>query len=107
MLKKYALLFASALVLAACGSAQPKIIQATTGMPDIHLNVGMATQIEMPDQGHVQSVVVGNPNLVSVEKDQDVVSLIGKDSEGETNLIIRSRADGETKVYTYRVIVQP
>lgn len=107
MFKKAALLFVSCLALSACASSQPKIIQATTGMPDIRITVGMATQIEMPDQGRVQSVAVGDPALLSAEQATDVVSLVAKGSAGETNLIIRSRnEDGDLKVYQYRVIIQ-
>ncbi|MGE4351455.1 MAG: pilus assembly protein N-terminal domain-containing protein [Bdellovibrionales bacterium] len=106
MLKKSFCLFVSALVLSACASSQPRIIQPDSNVPDIQLSVGLATQIEMPDQGRVQSVVVGNPSLVSAEAAGDVVSLIAKGGTGETNLIIRAREDGDTKVYQYRVTVQ-
>lgn len=107
MFKKYAFILLSFLAISACASQQPKIIQATSGMPDIRVTVGMATQIEMPDSGRVVSVAVGNPSLVSAEQSTDVVSLVPKGGEGETNLIIRSRADdGEIKIYQYRVIVQ-
>lgn len=106
MFKKIAVLLAF-VALSACASSEPRIIQATTGMPDIRVTVGMATQIEMPDAGRVQSVAVGNPALVTAEQSTDVVSLIAKGGEGETNLIIRSRdEDGKLKVYQYRVIVQ-
>lgn len=106
MFKKSILTFVSLVALAACSSSQPKIIQATTGMPDIRVTVGMATQIEMPDQGRVQSVAVGDPSLVSAEQATDVVSIVAKGGAGETNLIIRSRdEDGKIKVYQYRVIV--
>ena len=106
MFKKMAAVTMLAL-LAACSSASPRIIQATSGMPDIHLTVGMATQIEMPDSGRVQSITVGNPTLVSADQASDVVNLVAKGGSGETNLIIRSREDtGSIKVYQYRVIVQ-
>jgi len=107
MLKKSATALIALFLLAACSSSSPRIIQATSGMPDIHLTVGMATQIEMPDSGRVQFVAVGNPALVTVEQNADVVSLMGKGGSGETNLIIRSRDDdGHIKVYQYRVIMQ-
>ena len=107
MIKKMSLVLLSVLALSACSSSQPKIIQATTGMPDIRVTVGMATQVEMPDRGRVQSVAVGDPSLVSAEQATDVVSIVAKGGSGETNLIIRSRdEDGDLKVYQYRVIVQ-
>ena len=96
-----------AFALGACASSQPKIIQASTDAPDIRLTTGLATQIEMPDQGRVISIAVGNPDLVSAEKDGDVVTLFPKGGEGETNLIIRARSSGDdVKVYQYRVHVQ-
>jgi len=107
MLKKSTAVLMAFLALAACSSSSPRVIQATSGMPDIHITVGMATQIEMPDSGRVQSVAVGNPALVTAEQSGDVVSLMGKGGAGETNLIIRSRdEDSHIKVYQYRVIVQ-
>jgi len=107
MFKKLAIAFFSLTTLVACASSQPKIIQATTGMPDIHVTVGMATQIEMPDEGRVQSIAVGNPAILAAEQATDVVSLVAKGGEGETNLIIRSRGDdGKIKIYQYRVIIQ-
>ena len=106
MFKKTILVLASVFALSACAASQPKIIQATTGMPDIRVTVGMATQIEMPDSGRVQSVAVGDPSIVTAERDSDVVSLIAKGGAGETNLIIRSRGDdGKINLYQYRVIV--
>lgn len=93
--------------LAACAANQPRIIQSSSGSPEITLTTGMATQIEMPDQGRVQTVAVGDPSLVTAEKDADVVSLVAKGGAGETNLIVRARAeDGEIKLYQYRIIVQ-
>jgi len=92
-------------ILAACASPAPKIIQTTPGSPEVRLTVGMATQVEMPS-GHVQSVTVGNPALVTVERADDVVNLLAKEGTGETNLIIRSiDEDGRTNVYQYRIIV--
>jgi hypothetical protein len=107
MLKKSLAVLAASLALAACASSAPRIIQPTAGMPEVRLTSGMATQLEMPDSGHVQSIAVGNPALVTAEKDSDVVSLVAKAGAGETNLIIRSRdEDGKIKVYQYHIIVQ-
>jgi len=108
MFKKTAALFITLLALSACASSGPRIIQATTGMPDIQLTIGMATQVEMPDSGHVQSVTVGDPTLVTADQAGEVVNLVSKSKEaGETNMIIRSREDdGRIKVYQYRIIVQ-
>lgn len=106
MSKLYSLL-AVCVLLAACSSAQPKVIQASADSPDIRLTSGLATQVEMPEQARVVSVAVGNPSLVSVEKEGDIVSLIPKAGEGQTNLIIRAREDsGKIKVFQYRVFVQ-
>ena len=106
MFKKSAALIAF-LALAACASSQPRVIQATSASPEITLKIGMATQIEMPDAGRVQSITVGNPTLVSAEQNADVVNLLAKGGTGETNLIIRSRdEDGKTKVYQYHITVQ-
>jgi uncharacterized lipoprotein YajG len=92
--------------LAACAANQPRVIQSSPGSPEITLTTGMATQIEMPDQGRVQTVAVGDPSLVTAEKDADVVNLMAKGA-GETNLIVRARnEDGEMKLYQYRIIVQ-
>jgi hypothetical protein len=107
MFKKHTAILFVTLALAACASSSPRIIQATPGMPDIHLTVGMATQLEMPDSGRVQSVTVGNPSLVTADQAGDVVNLVAKGTMGETNLIIRSRDDdGKIKVYQYHVYVQ-
>ncbi len=104
MFKKTILL--ACLALAACASDTPRIIQATSNMPDVRLTPGMATQVEMP-AGRVQSVVVGNPSLVTADRADNVVNLVPKEGSGETNLIIRSADnDGDIKVYQYRVIVQ-
>ena len=95
------------LALAACASSAPRIIQATSGMPEIRLTIGMATQVEMPDAGRVQSITVGNPALVTADQATDVVNLVAKGSAGETNLIIRSRdEDNKVKVYQYHIVVQ-
>jgi Flp pilus assembly secretin CpaC len=107
MIRKYPSLVSLTLLLSACASSEPKIIQATSDMPDVRVTVGMATQIEMPREGKVQSVAVGNPSLLAAEQASDVVSLIAKGGEGETNLIIRSRdEEGKIKVHQYRVIIQ-
>jgi hypothetical protein len=107
MLKKMAILLAAGLVLAACAPDTPHVIQASSTMPEVRLTAGMATQIEMPDSGHVQSVVVGNPSLVTAERAYNVVNLIPKQATGETNMIVRFISDdGDLKVYQYRVAVQ-
>jgi formamidopyrimidine-DNA glycosylase len=107
MFKKSAIIMLACLGLAACASSSPRVIQATSGMPDIHLTVGMATQIEMPEEGRVQSITVGDPSLVSAEQNADVVNLVAKGGAGETNLIIRSRdSDDRIKVYQYHIYVQ-
>jgi len=95
------------LTLAACAASQPRIIQSSSNNTDITLTVGMATQIEMPDQGRVQAITVGNPDLVGAEQANDVVNLTAKGKAGETNVIIRARdEDGHTKVYQYHILVQ-
>lgn len=99
--------FIACTVLAACSTPPPRVIQATANMPEVRLTAGMATQIEMPDNGHVQSVVTGNPALVTAERSYNVVNLIPKSGTGETNLIVRFIDDsGDLKVYQYRVAVQ-
>ena len=107
MFRKSAVALAAILALAACSSDQPRVIQVTADSPQITLKTGMATQIEMPDAGHVQSVTVGNPELVSADQKDDVVNLLAKAGSGETNLIVRSRDDaGHTNVYQYHLTVQ-
>jgi len=108
MFKKSALLLLVLLAFAACASGKPRIIQTSPGSSDeVRLTAGMATQIEMPDDMRVQSVVAGNPALVTAETSGNVVNLIAKGSEGETNLIIRAMdEDGRAKVYQYRAVVQ-
>lgn len=107
MFKKTAILFTACLALAACASSQPRVIQASADAPEVRLTTGMATQIEMPNSNHVQSIVVGNPALLTAERADNVVNLVPKEGTGETNLIVRSTdEDGDTKVYQYRVIVQ-
>ena len=107
MSKQSTALLVALLALAACSSNQPRVIQSSGRGQDITVTSGMATQVEMPDQGRVQTIVVGNPNLITADKDGDVVNLTAKGGAGETNLIIRSRDDdGDIKVYQYHVTVQ-
>ena len=83
------------------------IEQASDDMPEVRLTEGMATQIELPSSGRVQSVATGNPALVSADRTDNVVNLVPKEGSGETNLIIRSMdEDGHVKIYQYRLIVQ-
>ncbi len=69
---------------------------------------GMATQVEMPEDETVGAVVVGNKELVAVERDGEVITLSAKgDVLGETNMIIRTRDDGgKMRMYQYHVTVQ-
>ena len=107
MFKNTATILIASIALAACASSAPHVIQASSNAPDLRLTKGMATQIEMPDAGHVQSIVVGDPTLVTAEQATDVVNLTAKGTAGETNLIIRSRDDNnEIKVYQYHITVQ-
>ena len=96
------------LSLAACvANRQPRIIQASQNSSEIVVTVGMATQIEMPNRERVLSVVTGNMDLVTVEKDGDVVNLSADGDAGETNLIVRARdQDDNIKVYQYHITVQ-
>jgi hypothetical protein len=106
MFGKMPMVLTACCVLAACAAGSPRIIQASPDAPELHLTKGMATQIEMPDQGRVQSVVVGDPALVTAEQSGDVVNLVAKAETGETNLIIRSRDDGNhVRVYQYHISV--
>jgi len=106
-LKKAALVLLSCLALAACASEQPHVVQVSADMPEVRLRGGMATQIEMPAAERVQSVVTGDPALVTAEGADNVVNLIPKAGSGETNLIVRAvDEDGHSKVYQYRVVVQ-
>ena len=106
MFKKSTALLAF-LALTACAASQPRVIQASASNPDIVLTFGMATQIEMPDAGRVQTITVGNPALLTADQSGDVVNLSAKEGSGETNLIIRSRdEDGQIKVYQYHITVQ-
>jgi len=95
------------IVLASCASGSPRVIQASVDMPEVRLVGGMATQIEMPESERVQSVVTGNPTLVTAERDGGVVNLLPKGGSGETNLIVRAIDDGgHTNIYQYRLVVQ-
>ncbi len=105
MLRKAAIILTTCLALTACASSPPRVTQASPNAPEVRLTAGMATQIEMPNSGHVQSVVVGNPSLLTVERADNVVNLVPKTGTGETNLIIRSEEDGDMKVYQYHVFV--
>lgn len=107
MFKKSAIAFMTCLALAACSADQPHVIQTAGNSPEVTVKQGMATQIEMPDAERVQSVTVGNPALLTADKDADIVNLTAKDKAGETNLIVRARdADGHAKLYQYHVVVQ-
>lgn len=108
MLKNFALGVVACAVLGACGSSSgPRIIQSVSGNPEIVVTVGMATQVEMPEQERVASIAVGNSELVTAEKDGDVITLSANKESGETNLIVRARDDsGKTKVYQYHVVVK-
>jgi type IV secretory pathway VirB9-like protein len=108
MFKKPALILLCCIALSACASDEPRVIQPSTDMKDIHLTGGMATQIEMPAGERVQSVVTGNPSLVIADKADNIVNLVPTEKSGETNLIVRTvnRNGGDSKVYQYRVIVQ-
>ncbi len=90
MFKKLLALSACVALLACASPDKPHVIQVSGDMPEIRLTSGMATQIELPEEGHVQSVVTGNPALVTAERSYNVVNLIPKAGSGETlNLIIR------------------
>ncbi len=107
MLKKTIIALAFGFALSACASDQPRIVQATTDMPQVRLTSGMATQIEVPGSARVQSVVTGNPGLVTADHVDNIVNLVPKEGTGETNLIVRATNDsGDSKVYQYRVVVQ-
>ncbi len=106
--KTSAVLLVSCLALAACASEKPHVVQAQADLPEVRLIGGMATQIEMPDSERVQSLVTGNPGLVTAERTEGVVNLIPKEgASGETNLIVRAvDEDGHPEVYQYRLIVE-
>jgi len=107
MFKKSTAALIAVLALTACAANQPRVIQSSASNADIVLTFGMATQIEMPDAGRVQTLTVGNPALLTAEQSGDVVNLSAKEASGETNLIIRARdEDGHIKVYQYHITVQ-
>ncbi|MDP9128001.1 MAG: hypothetical protein M3N08_07075 [Pseudomonadota bacterium] len=107
MIRQTAALVMTCLALSACASEAPRVVQASSSSPEIRLKSGLAAQVEMPHGMHVQSVVVGNPSLLSAERADTVVNLIPKEGSGETNLIARAvDEDGEAKVYQYRLFVQ-
>jgi hypothetical protein len=107
MLNRSTVAFMACLFLSACAASQPRVIQASQGSPEIVVTVGMATQIEMPEEGRVTSIIVGNPTLVTATQATDVVNLTAKGEAGETNLIIRARDDdGKTKIYQYHITVR-
>lgn len=104
--KKLAIL-AACLITAACASDQPRVIQTSSGAANIDLTAGLATQVELPANERVQSVVVGNTDLVSTSQDGDVINLAAKAGAGDTNMIVRATdEDGDAKVYQYRITVQ-
>jgi len=107
MIKKFLAALCAVLVLDACASSAPRVVQATRDLEEIRLVPGMATQIEMPANERVHSVTVGNPALVTAERTADVVSLMANGAPGETNLIIRgSDSEGRTRVHQYRITVE-
>ncbi len=94
-------------ILVSCASETPHVVQVSADAPDISLTKGMATQVEMPEGERVQSVVTGNPSIVTAEKADNVVNLVPGSNSGETNLIVRALdRDNHSKVYQYRIIVQ-
>jgi len=108
MLNKAAVAFLSCLVVAACASEEPRIIQASPNAKEIHLAGGLATQIELPAGERVQSAVTGNPDLVTVGRSDNIVNIVPSEKvSGDTNLIVRSvDEEGQPKVYQYRLSVQ-
>jgi len=108
MTKQFLLALVVTCALTACAADKPRIIQATPETEEVRLRSGMATQIEIPDNARVQMVTVGNPNLVTADKADNVVSLMPKEGgAGETNIIVRALdTGGHANVYQYRVIVQ-
>jgi len=107
MLKKMLVVLLLSASLVACASNKPRIIQATGDLTPIRLTPGMATQIELPDNNRVQSVIAGNPSLITADHTDNVVNLLPKEGSGETNLIVRGQnSSGEVEIYQYRVIVQ-
>ncbi len=107
MLKKTIAISVALMALSACASNNtPRIIQTMPGAQEVHLTSGIATQVEMPDNSRVQSVVIGNPSLATAEQSGNLVNLLAKSGSGETNMIIRSiDEDGRSHVDQYRVTV--
>ena len=99
---------AACATMVACSSSTPRVIQASSDSPSVHLTGGMATQIEMPNGNRVQSATVGDPTLVTADYTANVVNLVPKKTiSGQTNLIVRAvDDDGDAKIYQYRVEVQ-
>jgi hypothetical protein len=107
MLRKTALLALVAVAMTACSSDKPHIIQTSLNSTEVLLTEGMATQIEVPEAEHVKSAVTGNPNLVATEMSGNIVTLVPKNSTGQTNLIIRTTdEDKNARMYEYRLTVQ-
>jgi len=107
MIKKLSLVASACVLLAACASSKPQIIQTSSSDQEVYVTIGMATQIELPEDSRVASAVVGDKDLVSVESGGDVVTVSANSGEGETNLILRVRDDGgDIENFQYRVIVQ-
>lgn len=107
MLKKILMVMMTGILLTACSSDKPRIIQAGSDMTAVRLTEGMATQIELPNNNRVQSIVVGNPSLVTADHTDNVVNLLPKEGSGETNLIVRGQnSSGEVEIYHYRIVVQ-
>ena len=100
---------AASVALAACASNAPRVVQASSDMKEVRLTAGMATQVEMPAGERVQSIVVGNPDIVTADKADNIVNLVPKaNGSGETNLIVRAVDDsGDANVYQYKLVVQP
>jgi hypothetical protein len=86
MLKRTSLALIAFLFLAACAAGTPHVIQTTAATEEIRLTIGMATQVEMPSQGRVQSVIVGDPAIVTADKEADVVNLVAKGHAGRHQL---------------------
>ncbi len=107
MTTKTASVLLACMALAACASPQPRVVQTSSNATEIRLAPGLATQIELPEGDRVQSVMVGKPSMVSTDQSGNVVSLLAKDGEGETNIIVRAvDEDGHNQTFQYRLTVQ-
>jgi hypothetical protein len=105
MLKKTFILCVAGILLAACGSSEPHITNASVNLPEIRLMPGMATQIDAPDQRTIDSALIGDPDLADLDVVNNVLNIFPR-HEGETNLIMRaSDEDGNVKVYQYLLVV--